>query len=287
VLPPEITEQLKSELGFSIAQETSVTGGSINECARLSNGKINLFIKWNQREKYPGMLEAEDRGLTLLRKANAMSTPQTVLNGATEKFQFLVMEYISPGVQKNDYWERFGRELAALHTHSAGDFGLDHNNFMGSLPQDNSSAKSYHEFFIYRRLKPQIAMAKEKGFVTPKTESKLSALCEKLPSLIPESKPALVHGDLWSGNLICDSQGHPMLIDPAVHYAHPEVDLAMTQLFGGFDNRYLDAYNENAQLVPGWKERLPLFNLYPLLVHVNLFGKSYLSRVDSIIQRYV
>jgi protein-ribulosamine 3-kinase len=283
-VPPEIERSLAG-LGIKAHGYSRAGGGCINECAIIRTHEGSLFIKWNAVDVFPGMLEAESAGLQILRQTSTLTIPEVVKVGSTENYQYLLLEFIESTTKKKNYWQEFGEGLARLHQNSASYYGLDHNNYIGSLPQHNTPLKFWPEFFARYRVEDQVRVATQKNLLSiPAT--RLSKFIDKLPSLLVEEKPALIHGDLWSGNLMTGNDGAPVLIDPAVYYGNRECDIAMTQLFGGFDERFIDFYNEVAPLVTGWRERLPLYNVYPILVHINLFGKSYEPQLISIVSRY-
>ncbi|MBT8318886.1 MAG: fructosamine kinase family protein, partial [Gramella sp.] len=175
-----------------------------------------------------------------------------------------------------------GEQLAKLHKQSASSFGLKTDNYIGSLPQYNQHRKKASEFYVEMRLEPQIKMASENAYKL-NISNKFYANCEEI---IPDEPPALVHGDLWNGNYIVNSQGLPCLIDPAVAYAPREMDIGMMHLFGGFSTELFKTYNEIFPLRENWKDRLDLWKLYYLLVHLNIFGSGYQAQVNSIISRY-
>ncbi len=228
------------------------------------------------------MFEAEARGLQLLKNTQTFRIPEVVSHGETEGQAFLLMEYIAPGPEKTNYATDFGHTLAQLHQHTAPVFGLDHNNYIGSLLQYNNSNTSAAEFYIENRLQPQLKLATEKGYVF----HKLDGFYDNLQQEIPNEPPALLHGDLWNGNSLTDANGTPCLIDPAVCFASREMDLAMMQLFGGFSNEVFNAYNEAFPLEKKWKTRTDLWQLYYLLVHLNLFGSSYFNLVNNVLKKY-
>ena len=179
-----------------------------------------------------------------------------------------------------------GARLAALHRCSKDFFGLDHNNYIGSLRQFNHQQTSWVNFFIEQRLNVQLKLAIDSGMMDSKWLNEFESLYAKLPAMLPEEKPSLLHGDLWGGNLITDEKGEPCLIDPAVYFGSREADLAMTKLFGGFDDEFYTSYQHTFPLQPGYDKRFDIYNLYPLLVHVNLFGGSYKSAVANILKAF-
>ncbi|MCA9707339.1 MAG: fructosamine kinase family protein [Myxococcales bacterium] len=192
---------------------------------------------------------------------------------------FLALELLEPGPPAPDHDEALGRGLAALHRAAPPTFGLDHDNFIARLPQENTP-DDWPRFYWERRLEPQLRRAERAGLVDAALRRRFDALAARLPERCgPPEPPARLHGDLWSGNCMTDDAGAPVLVDPAVYGGHREIDLAMMQLFGGFSARVFAAYDEAWPLDPGWRERVPLYQLYPLLVHVNLFGAGYLGGV--------
>ncbi|MDN5349992.1 MAG: hypothetical protein PWQ54_1388 [Bacteroidales bacterium] len=284
-----LEELLKKHTGNEalIDQTQAVGGGSINAAYRIRYAGQDFFLKYNQAKRYPKMFELEAKGLRILSKTKKIRLPEVIGQGEAGQNAFLLLEHIETDYPDHNFWEIFGKELADLHRETNQTFGLDHNNYIGSLPQNNSPAPSWSEFFIAQRLKPQLKMAAEKGMVNTTILNYFEKLYAKLPGLFPEEAPALLHGDLWSGNFLCDSNKTPVLIDPAVYYGHREMDLAMSKLFGGFSPRFYEAYHAAFPLEKGWQERVDLCNLYPLLVHVNLFGGGYVGQLQSCLNRFV
>jgi fructosamine-3-kinase len=236
------------------------------------------------------MFPSEARGLKWLAEANALRVPQTiaVTSGRKGEPAFLVLEYLPSSRPRPNFDEELGRGLAALHRFGAPSFGLDHENFIGRLPQTNARTETWAEFYRLRRLEPQLRRAREAGLLGGELNRRFDRLFARLGELVgPPEPPARLHGDLWGGNLHTDERGAPCLIDPAVYGGHREVDLAMMRLFGGFGARVFQAYGEAFPLAPGHSERTPLYQLYPLLVHVNLFGRGYLGSVEAALARYV
>lgn len=233
------------------------------------------------------MFAAEACGLRWLDDAKALRIPNVVaVSRAEDAQQFLVLELVASGPPARDFDLQLGRGLAALHRHGAVSFGLDHDNFIGRLPQENAPAPSWVEFYRTRRLEAQLRQASQAGLATTRMRQGFERLFGALEDLIGSSEPpARLHGDLWGGNLLCDDRGAPCLIDPAVYGGHREIDLAMMRLFGGFGARVFAAYEEAWPLADGHRERVALYQLYPLMVHVNLFGGSYVGSVEAALDR--
>ncbi|GAB4522661.1 MAG: fructosamine kinase family protein [Haliangiales bacterium] len=264
-------------------------GGDINDAyaVELSDGRA-VFVK-SHRAAEPAMFPCEARGLRWLAEADAIRIPAVlaVSDADAEGPYFLALELLTPARRVADYDQRLGRGLAALHRSGAPSFGLDEQNFIATLPQDNRPCPTWAEFYATRRLLPQVRLAIDSGRAPATWAAQFDQLAARLDSLVgPPEPPARLHGDLWGGNLHVDSDGAPALIDPAVYGGHREVDLAMLALFGGASQRVYDAYDEAYPLDPGWAGRVPLYQLYPLLVHVNLFGLSYGSQVERALARY-
>ena len=267
-----------------------LSGGDISTAAQVFSSEGVFFVKWNHAgTSLPGtidMFESEARGLDLLRETDALYIPQVIGYGQQLDKSYLILDYIDPGQPDDHYWETLGQSLAVLHSHTQATFGLNFPNYIGSLHQTNTPTGNGIDFFFEHRLLPQAGMALYKGLLTKTTYDALFRLRDRLSDLLPNERPALLHGDLWSGNVMVTEQGHPALIDPAVYYGFREADLAHTRLFGGFDQRFYDAYDEAFPLHDGFDERIAIYNLYPLLVHVNLFGSGYVSGVERVLKRF-
>ena len=269
-----------------ILNTQSVGGGCINESYRINTTTGDFFIKWNEKNRYPGMFEVEVQGLELLKKSNTIHIPRVIAQYDFENTSFLILEWIESGKRIKNFGADFGEKLAKLHSHSTELFGLDQDNYIGSLPQSNKQYKLWKEFFIQERLIPPLNLAVNSKLLDSSIRSMFDKLFSKIDSLIPEEKPALLHGDLWSGNYLVNQQGAATLIDPAVYYGHREIDLAMTKLFGGFNEEFYSAYQIAYPIQPGFNKRVDVYNLYPLLVHVNLFGGSYAGQLKNILKYY-
>jgi protein-ribulosamine 3-kinase len=285
--PSLITAVAGKILNTSVTGFRPASGGCINHGGELITDQGSYFVKWNDLERYPGMFRAEAKGLQLLRAAKCVDVPEVIRVHEEAGQQVIVMQFILSSAPQRNYWSMLGEQLAALHRQSNEQFGLDHDNYIGSLPQRNTPHNSWIEFFLRERLGVQLELAERNGLADSRVRIRFDKLYSKLAGIFPEEKPALLHGDLWSGNLIVNRKGEPCLIDPAVYYGHREAELAFTQLFGGSSNTYYDAYHNAFPLEPGFHNRAEIYNLYPLLVHANLFGGGYLQQAERILKRYV
>jgi len=286
-VPPDVQQAVVAMMQPVVLNDFNfISGGCINHAGRLRSTKGDFFLKWNTAAKYPGMFESERRGLQYLRQPGVIDIPEVFAAGTAGSFQFILMAFIAKAPAVKRYWEMLGEQLAALHRVTNGQFGLDHNNYIGSLPQTNTPHGKWVEFFIAERLVPQLKIAYELRRIDQPWLRSFEALYPKLNTLLPEEKPALLHGDLWSGNLTVNEKGEPCLVDPAVYFGHREMEWAMTRLFGGFHESFYEAYNAAYPFQPGYDDREDLYTLYPLLVHLNLFGASYKISLDSILRKY-
>ncbi len=284
----EIYEQILFEsLGSNahLKSATLVAAGNHNQGIRLESNDEVFFLKLNFDHERD-ILHKESEGLELLRKATFLKVPQSYGCGRIGDYNFLLTEFITSQVYKLDYWENLGLGLAALHLTSHTNFGLQNDNYIASIHQKNLQTDNWLDFYIEQRLEPLIGKAYFDRLIPLEFLKKFQEIYPKLESIFPVEKPALVHGDLWSGNVICTSDGQPCLIDPAVYFGHREMDLAFSRLFGGFDSRFYEAYESILPLEPNFENRMGLYNLYPLLVHLNLFGTAYLPGIERIISRF-
>lgn len=279
---------LRQHLNADLEKASPLSGGDINEAFRLdlSDGR-RVFLKTN-RHAAVDMFPAEARGLAWLAEPGAIRTPEVlaVAPATPSTPGFLVLELLEPGPPQPGFDERLGRELAQLHRFGSTAFGLDHDNFIGRLPQPNAALSTWPDFYRERRLRAQLEQAPTR-LVGSALRRRFDALFSRLDTMLPDEPPARLHGDLWGGNLHRAPDGAPVLIDPAAYAGSREVDLAMMRLFGGFAQRVFDAYDEVFPLADGAAERVPLYQLYPLLVHVNLFGGGYVGSVERALSRYV
>ncbi len=282
----KLITDIESQLKLTVSQIRTVSGGSINQVYKLQTSAQSFLLKVNSRYHYPDMFKLEREGLATIRSTQTIAVPELVLQGDIEDDSYLVLEWIEPGPNTTASFIKLGEQLANLHRVTSTFFGFSENNYMGSLPQSNRKHKRWNDFFVNERLEPMAKIAIDKNKLNNSDISKLEKLYQKLPSLFDEEPPALVHGDLWNGNYLIDKNGRPYIFDPAVSYSNREFDIAMTTLFGGFDRTFYEAYNNAFPLQAGWEQRVKIWNLYPLLLHLNLFGSSYLSQIRSCINQF-
>ncbi len=281
-VPEAVQQWLRAHNHGQVTAVRSTSGGCIHQSMTVETAAgATFFLKVNSTAP-EDMFEREAAGLEALRAAGGPKIPQVFL----QRQDFLLLEDLQPGSPSPDYWTILGRQLAAVHQKHSSRFGFEHDNYIGSTPQPNGWDEDGWRFFADQRLRYQAKLARDRGYLDRADIQRLERLCTRLPEMIPEQKASLLHGDLWSGNVISDGKGHPALIDPAVYYGWAEADLAMTELFGSLPEECYQAYQTARPLDPGWRSRYPIYNLYHLLNHLNLFGRGYLSRVQGILKRF-
>lgn len=281
----EIDRQISEVTGqnFQTNQRSSVGGGCINQGYAISNGQITYFVKINQPSQGE-MFAAEMLGLQQMYNTKTIRVPQPLCWGTTDNGSYIVLEWLEMSAGNNKSWQQMGRNLAAMHkTTSDQGFGWHINNTIGSTPQINSWMLNWDEFFFKNRLGYQFQLARRRGGNFPGEQK----LLDVIPSLLADHKPetSLVHGDLWGGNVAFTINGEPVIFDPATYFGDREVDIAMTELFGGFPPSFYQGYEEEFPLAPGYEKRKVLYNLYHILNHFNLFGGGYSNQANGMIGR--
>ena len=275
---------IKQELNSNIKELSQLGGGSINSVFLVELEKSKIVLKINDSLRFPGMFENEKKGLLKL-NASGVQTPQVIFERSKDNLAFLALEYIPNGNFGN--WELFGEKLAVLHMNKNEFFGLDYDNYIGSLRQVNKKENNWKGFYSNQRLLHLTKFAFDKELLSKTDSKKMEELCNKLDTYLPFAKPSLIHGDLWSGNLIFDGQGKPVFIDPAIYYGHPEMDWAMLSLFGSYPETAIKSYCNIIPLENNYFEREKIYQLYPLLVHLILFGRSYYRDISEILNFYI
>ncbi len=286
------TEFFESILFQSLGKHLSLisfqrlAGGCIDQVVKLQTTDGIFLLKW--KDHLSDQFDKENQGLALIASTNSIQVPKVLHHGSCNNCSFLLLEYIPPGTGSKNFWETFGAQLAKLHQHihETGDYGLSHNNYIGSLPQSNTRHADWLQFFIHERLEMQLQLAHSNQLIPHRLMDRFRGFYNLLPGILSAEPPSLLHGDLWSGNYLVTQNGQAVLIDPAVYYGNREIELAFTQLFGGFDSRFYQSYFDTWAVAPGFRERADIYNLYPLLVHVNLFGTSYLGSIEQVLRRY-
>jgi fructosamine-3-kinase len=256
---------------------TPAGGGCIHRCFVIEGDGRRYFVKANERSQLDNFA-AEADGLSALAAAGAR-VPVPVCRGETDDAAFLVLEHLE--LRRNGDHAALGRMLGNVHARRGDFFGWPRDNYIGTTPQRNARSSSWSDFWRDARLSPQIELAKKNG-LSVTLLGKGERLLEAVPALLAgrATEASLLHGDLWGGNAGFLPGGEPVLFDPAVYFGDREADLAMTELFGGFPPGFYSAYAEVAPLDSGYSRRKPLYNLYHLLNHANLFGGSYASQAE-------
>ncbi|MBD1824983.1 fructosamine kinase family protein [Cyanobacteria bacterium FACHB-DQ100] len=283
----QIDAQISQALGqaFESRDRRSVSGGCINQGYQVSNGELTFFVKLNQANQL-AMFEAEALGLQQIAEAQAIRVPKPICVGGTGGSAYIVLEWLALGRGSAQSWAELGRNLARMHQyHKSTAFGWERDNTIGSTPQINSWTSDWMEFFTQYRIGYQLKLAAQNGGRFRNG----SRLLEQIPKLLANHhpQPSIVHGDLWSGNAAVMQSGEPVIFDPATYWGDREVDLAMTELFGGFPAEFYRGYEEIYPIDAGYKRRKTLYNLYHILNHFNLFGGGYASQAERMIDQLV
>ena len=286
VLREALAAALECEPGAVSMQP--IGGGCINDAQRVEVGGDRFFFKSNTKPLL-GQFAAEAAGLSAMRESGtSLVIPEPLAWSDRDGARFLLTEYLEPGQKVADFDERLGVGLAELHATTADQgFGFECDGYCGATAQPNGWMDSWPDFYAQRRLGHQLALAAERGLGRSTCE-RLERLVDRLGEWVGEAgSSSLIHGDLWSGNLHVSADGLPALIDPAAYYGHPEAELGMMALFGGFGSRVWGSYAEAGKLEPVWRNRLDLYTLYHVLNHFVLFGGGYGSQADGILREYV
>lgn len=283
-MKPELKDSIGLHLGAKIKNCVPVSGGDISRAFVVYTASDRVFCKLNSSLTAKSMFEAEADGLKAISKTKTLKTPVVYGVKELDEGACLLMEYVPSKSPESKDMEIFGAQLAAMHQTSSDYYGWENPNFIGNLPQSNQKHDNWISFYIKERLSPQFQAAIDRKYLTKNDVPGIEKLQTVITSCCSDVNPSLLHGDLWSGNYLIAENGEPYLIDPAVYFGHSEIDLSMSRLFGGFRSSFYSAYFEINPSLPGESNRMAIYQLYYLLVHLNLFGKSYYKSVMEILK---
>jgi len=288
-LSNKIKSKIEKELNSKIIDSQSLSGGCISNAYKIktNSGEI-YFLKYNSSLSGDIFIK-EAHGLQELNKAEVIKIPKVICYDE----EYILLEQITSADKQKNFSEDFGSKFALLHKFTNEVYGFYENNYIGSNPQVNISEENeknnWTKFYFNKRILFQLQLAEEIDNSTPELRKAIAELENKIDSIVDDNgeRPSLLHGDLWGGNYLIDKNGFACLIDPAVYYGNREADLAMTKLFGGFDSRFYEAYNEVFPLADGYEYRENIYKLYHVLNHLNLFGGGYYSQAMNLIRYYI
>ena len=288
-LNQKIKTKIEDKTGSNVISASSLSGGCISNAYNIKTETGNeYFLKINDSTP-DSMFINEANGLIEIKKSGAIRVPEVILF----ENNFILLEFIDSGSKSKSFFTDFGRNFAAMHKFNGEKYGFYEDNFIGSNPQINIpnglEANNWVDFYFNKRILYQFKLAERNGYTDRELRDGIAGLEKRIEYILGSSvePPTLLHGDLWGGNYIVDEKGNACLIDPAVYYGHREADLAMTKLFGGFSSEFYAAYNECFPLQEGHEYREPVYTLYHVLNHLNLFGSSYYSQAISLIYYYL
>jgi fructosamine-3-kinase len=279
-----LLQTIFDDCGIQVSRFEAISGGDVNRTFCLFTDKNTYFLKVNDAILYPRMFEREADGLNALRENCLLKIPQVIKQGVAGNHQYLLLEWIEKEMPLADTWEHFGIGLAKMHKQPQSFYGWGCDNYIGRLPQCNDKHNSWSEFYTQCRIMPMATHLYNLGAFSNSDIKAAEKFCGRFDELFPKEQPSILHGDLWGGNYLITNNGQAALIDPAVYCGHREMDIGMTKLFGGFDQRFYEAYNEYYPLEKGWQHRLSLTQAYPLLVHAVMFGGHYVRNVKEVLK---
>jgi len=281
-------ERVKSVIGKILGQPireiTPLSGGDISSVYKVHYADSYIVVKVNKTPDGAAMFKAEMEGLQAIGRTNTIAVPEVIFLELSEGMALLGMQYIPEASPTDAFWQAFARDLGALHDYTGQEFGWHGDNFIGSLPQINTPVDDWWEFYFENRINIQLRMAIDSGRLGEKHRKTIEKIKREIHSLMPYPVPSLIHGDLWSGNFICDTHQKPWLIDPAICYGDAAMDIAMSRLFGGFSPQFYQTYADVRPATNTSDYATGLYQLYYLLVHVNLFGGGYGRSVDVLLK---
>ncbi|TAI48671.1 fructosamine kinase family protein [Flagellimonas allohymeniacidonis] len=283
----ELKPHLERILDTPILEYSPVHGGDISKAYEVFTPKSKFFVKTSTEPWAEDLFIAEAKGLEQLGATKTIKVPKVYHYGRINGNGYLVLEFVDRKNPNTEDFRLLGRKLAELHlTSTSSTFGAKENNFIGHLPQNNIMSENWAEFYVGMRIESQLEIAVNKGLLSEESVPPKEKTLKICNSIIGPVKSSLLHGDLWSGNFLIAKDGTPHLIDPSVYHGHSEVDIAMSRLFGGFDSSFYKAYYDIMPKHDNPHEITEIYQLYYLLVHLNLFGNTYRNAVLSILDRY-
>ncbi|MEX0275746.1 MAG: fructosamine kinase family protein [Flavobacteriaceae bacterium] len=287
MISPELGSLVERTIGCHITNAFPISGGDTSSAHRLDTSHGAFFLKSSNNPDARAMFLSEVNGLKAIQATHTISVPTVVGVGHTTGTSFLAMEFVDSKPPTKKDFERLGHQLAQLHLYPTdGVFGWEADNFIGSLPQSNKKNTSWPQFFVNGRLWPQLQLACSQTLLSPSELPPKASLLETAHKTMAKATPSLLHGDLWGGNFLIGANGSPYLIDPSVYYGHAVVDLAMSRLFGGFGDSFYKGYHAVVPHEDNGEYLIKTYQLYYLLVHLNLFGSSYRSSVIRLLHHY-
>ena len=277
---------IAQRLDATLLRYGPLSGGDISNAYLVETTRQRLVVKTKASAHAADMFQKEGVGLKAIEATQTIAVPEVHLWGQEEGTAFFVMDYIATKRPNAKDFERLGQDLAKLHAVTNEQFGWLEDNYIGSLPQSNNRQEDWASFYVTERLLPQLQLALQRQLLTEKEIPTQEILLKRAAAIFNDSPPALLHGDLWSGNFLIATDGTPYLIDPATYYGHAEVDIAMSRLFGGFGASFYQSYHALRPIQKGMEARQDWYQLYYLLVHLNLFGASYYGSVKRMLDVY-
>lgn len=282
-----LQRHIEDLLDTSIVGSRSLSGDDTASVYKLDFAdKTSSILKYNRNIGSVNMFETEVSGLQHIASTNTIATPSVLNYGTHNDISFILMEYVKGKSPSKEDYKKLGYQIAQLHDYTSENFGLDDDNFIGSLEQKNNLIDNWIDFYSEQRLGFQIKMAIKKGLLINSEIPSVDDIKTCLQSYCKKVKPSLIHGDLWNGNFIVSEDGRPYLIDPSVSYSHSEMDIAMSRLFGGFDSSFYQAYHNEKPITEYYEARIEIYQLYYLLVHLNIFGTSYYGSIKRILNNH-
>jgi fructosamine-3-kinase len=283
-LPTTLCAYLGTQDETQIGKLERLQGGAISTTLRFSTDSGRSYVAKCLNDGPDDIYEKEAAGLHALDLPGCPRVPKFYAIGQ----DYLLLEDLGNGERSATYWEDFGRQVAALHSHTCPLFGYEHDNYLGRAIQQNPQMVDGYAFYAQARVLRFLELWQCAIVLTPEDRRRLESFCARLPDLVPAQPAVLCHGDLWHGNIAVTESGNPAYLDPAVFYGWPEADLGMTTQYERFDDRFYVAYDEAGALETGWRDRLEIYHIKEILSMVAHFGEQYdsLIKLRSFLDKY-